>query len=127
MAIFEEHCKDCERLIGDRCEEVNLWMDLAFRVYGPRHRFDRHHWAGVDKAEELFGAIGRKAAIVHILKDCGHIPRVNQWQNQEVDTLGMLVDSNFNGHWDPAHFDKIARAHLELNETRADIKKLKDL
>ena len=90
MASFDEHCRDCERLLGDRCEEVNHWLDAGFKRFGPLHRFWRHHWRGVDEVEKLFGALlGRKAAIVHILKDCGHVPSARDWEEQKVDSLGI--------------------------------------
>lgn len=114
MAQFEEHCKDCLRLLGNRCEEVNHWMDGLFWKLGPMHRCGRHHTRGVKEAGELFGELGRKAALVHILKDCGHIPTARQWEiGQEIDTLGILVNSRFNGFWDPQQFDRAARKLLE--------------
>jgi len=75
MPSFEKHCEDCERELGDRCEEVNRWMDELFASMGPKHRIVRHHEGGVKEAEKLFGAIGKKAAEIHIKADCsGRIP-----------------------------------------------------
>jgi hypothetical protein len=74
MAKFEDHCRDCERILGSKCEDVNRWMDELFRQYGPRHRRHRHCWAGVRLALQLFGAVGAKAAVVHIVRDCGEVP-----------------------------------------------------
>jgi hypothetical protein len=102
MAAFEEHCRDCERILGERCENVNKWLDEKFRVFGPLHRFYHHHNKGVQEAEKLFGELGRKAALIHILKDCGHIPQTNEWEEKTVDSLGMRKD--FNGYWDPKDF-----------------------
>ena len=115
MASFDEHCRDCERLLGDRCEEVNHWLDAGFKRFGPLHRFWRHHWRGVDEAEKLFGALGRKAAIVHILKDCGQVPKARQWAEQEVDSLGMKPGGKFNGYWEPEQFDRAAHGHLRVD------------
>ena len=122
MASLEEHCRDCERLLGNKCEEVNIWIDQAFQVYGGRHRFVKHHDAGINKAEELFGELGRKAAIVHILKDCGHIPTEAQWAVQEVDILGMDPNSEFNGFWDPKDFDYNAESILYLDGLKAEMR-----
>ena len=117
MAAWEEHCRDCERIIGDRCEEVNHWMDACFKEHGPMHRFVRHHWRGVDEAGKLFGAVGRKAAIIHILKDCGQVPKAREWADgQSVDILGMKPDGKFNGYWDAVEFDKVAKGHLNLDD-----------
>jgi len=68
MAKFEDHCRDCERILGNRYEDVNHWMDALFRQYGPAHRKHRHCWYGVGEAKRLFGAEGAKAAIVHMTK-----------------------------------------------------------
>ena len=112
MAAFEEHCNDCERLLGNRCEDVNHWIDAMFKRFGPLHRFMRHHTRGVKEAEKLFGEIGRKAAIVHILKDCGRIPTARDWAEQKVDSLGILVDGKFNGYWDARDFNEAAQRLL---------------
>ena len=115
MASFEEHCRDCERLLGDRCESVNRWLDAKFHEYREQHRFARHHWRGVKEAEALFGALGRKAAIVHILKDCGFIPRTRDWKERKVDSLGMDRTKVFNGYWDPVAFIIAARQLLAVD------------
>jgi hypothetical protein len=117
MAAFEEHCRDCERIIGNRCEQVNHWLDEKFCQFGPLHRFARHHWRGVDEAGKQWGELGRKAAIIHILKDCGWVPSARDWEEKRVDSLGFkvtrpygleptaeLVCGTFNGYWDPKEF-----------------------
>jgi hypothetical protein len=121
MASFEEHCRDCERLLGNRCEPVHRWLDELYRKYAALHRFARHHTRGVEEAGRMFGELGRKAAIVHILKDCGHIPTARDWQEQRVDSLGFEITrpfgeeptaelvSVFNGFWDPKEFAAAAK------------------
>jgi hypothetical protein len=127
MAAFEEHCQDCARLLSDRCEEVNRWLDAGFKRFGPLHRFWRHHSRGIDEAEKLFGTIGRKAAMIHILKDCGHIPSARDWEEQMVDSLGislktskgeLLITSSgsFAGFWNVEQFDIAARNLLERDK-----------
>lgn len=113
MAKIEEHCRDCEILLGDKCEEVNRWIDEEFRRFGPFHRFRRHHTRGVMEAEKLFGELGRKAATIHILKDCGHIPTARDWEEGRVDSLGML--EYFNGFWDPKEFLEEAKKLIGEN------------
>ena len=119
MASFEEHCRDCERLLGDRCERVNRWLDAKFAEHRQRHRFVRHHWNGVQEAEALFGALGRKAAIVHILKDCGLVPTKHDWEEGKVDALGMDPNKVFNGYWDPIQFVVAARELLHNDAGKA--------
>ena len=104
MATFEEHCQDCEHLLGNRCEEVNRWLDKLFVKFQEKHRFARHHTRGIDEAQTLFGEIGRKAAMIHILKDCGHIPTGQDWAEYRVDGMGRLWSSSFNGTWNPQKF-----------------------
>jgi hypothetical protein len=71
---FQVHCRDCERILGDRHEKVNRWLDELFRVKGPAHRKLRHHTRGIQLAQQLFGIEGAKAALVHVVRDCGHVP-----------------------------------------------------
>jgi hypothetical protein len=112
MAAFEEHCRDCERVLGSRCEDVNRWIDAEFKKYGANHRFARHHWRGVDEAEKLYGALGRKAAMVHILKDCGRVPQAREW-NEKVSTLIVTPAEGLMGYWPDANeFDRKARELL---------------
>jgi len=75
MAKFEEHCEDCFRELGDRCEDVNHWLDELFAFVGSDHRDIRHNEKGIEKARKLFGEIGAKAATIHIIKDEGCIPK----------------------------------------------------
>ena len=109
MPAFEEHCRDCEYLIGDRCEEVNRWIDELFTHIGPKHRAVRHHREGVAIAAMMYGPVGRKAAVIHILKDCGHIPVAADYREKRVDLLGIDPKSNFNGCWDPQQFAERTR------------------
>lgn len=88
MAKFEDHCHDCERLLGERFENVNRWLDELFAKYGARHRRHRHCWTGVREARRLFGEAGAKAAIVHIVRDCGAVPAQRTY-NQT--TLGIVI------------------------------------
>lgn len=123
MAHFDEHCNDCESILGIRLEEVNGWIDGAFKRFGPRHRFERHHWEGVSKAEELFGIEGRKAALIHILKDCGHIPHAKDYNDGTVDVLGMKQDDDdiFGGYWDAVQFKQAAKLLLENDDNNKSI------
>ena len=119
MASFEEHCRDCEKLLGDRCEQVNLWLDQYAVRLQSLHRVKRHHTRGIAEAGKLFGELGRQAALVHILKDCGWIPTARDWEQQNVDRLGFKLSSRFNGFWDPKQFSEAARRLLEETAQRA--------
>lgn len=114
MASFNEHCRDCERLLGDRCENVNRWMDEMHSKHGLMHRFVRHHWRGVKEAEKLFGSVGRNAAIIHILKDCGRIPEAHEWKAVRTDTLGINTNKTMSGNWETQRFDIEAKRLIGL-------------
>lgn len=57
---------------------------------GPSHRKVRHHWEGVQQAEQLFGKRGRDAAVIHILRDCRHVPKREDYESGDVDKLGLV-------------------------------------
>jgi hypothetical protein len=92
LAHFERHCKDCEAILGDRHEGVNKWMDELFSKFGPNHREWRHHWRGVWEAKKVFGPEGAKAAIVHIVRDCGAVPKARDYGKTN---LGIVVAPAF--------------------------------
>ena len=91
MASLAQHMRDCHRLVGDPCEDVNRWIDAYFSEFGPFHRFKRHHREGVLEAQAIFGERGRRAAIVHVLRDCRNIPRSKDYEDGTVDKLGLIA------------------------------------
>jgi hypothetical protein len=90
MASFEQHAKDCERFLGDRCEAVNLWIDEYFKTQGPYHRKVRHHWEGIREAGAKFGELAYYGAVVHVLRDCRNIPNREDYETGRADPLGLL-------------------------------------
>ena len=95
MAKFEDHCKDCERILGNKREDVNHWMDELFKQYGPRHRRHRHCWHGVREALKLFGIEGAKAAIIHIVRDCGEVPSQRTYDETALGGSGIILAPSF--------------------------------
>jgi hypothetical protein len=63
-------------------------MDDLFKKFGPRHRRHRHCWAGVREALRLYGEEGAKAAIVHIVRDCGAVPAQRTY---DETNLGIVI------------------------------------
>lgn len=117
MASFDEHCNDCERILGDRCEAVNRWVDSGFAKFGANHRFLKHHWRGVDEAGKLFGELGRKAAIVHIVKDCGRVPKVREWEDKLPNTLLITPSDGLMAAFSSVEeFEKMVLSHLKLDD-----------
>jgi hypothetical protein len=104
MAKFEDHCRDCERILGGRREDVNRWMDELFRQHGPRHRKFRHCWHGVCEARKIFGAEGAKAAIIHIVRDCGAVPDQRVYDETQLGIV--LAPEHATGSADNAAFEK---------------------
>ncbi len=109
MAKFEDHCRDCERLLGDRHENVNRWMDELYAKYAANHRRHRHCWKGVREAKHLFGEAGARAAIVHIVRDCGEVPRQRDYDRQN---LGIVIAPEYLYYdgLDEKAFDKFGKA-----------------
>jgi len=109
MAKFEDHCRDCERLLGDRHENVNRWMDELFKLYAANHRRHRHCWKGVREARHLFGEQGARAAIVHIVRDCGEVPRQRDYDKHN---LGIVIAPEYLIYdgLDEKAFEKFGRA-----------------
>jgi hypothetical protein len=113
MASFEQHCDDCERLLGDRHEAVNRWLDDGFAKYGGNHRFLKHHRRGVVQAGLHFGADARKAALVHVLRDCGRVPLPRDYEPKESQSLLITPHDGLMGVWpSDEHFDSAARRML---------------
>ncbi len=71
MSKFEDHCKESIRLFGKSYYEVHLWLDALANIHGYalKHRKERHHEAGIEKARMIFGEDAVKAARRHIIDD----------------------------------------------------------
>jgi hypothetical protein len=89
MASLEQHKRDCLKLLGNEFEEVHRWLDDCFKLFGPNHRHARHHWQGINEVREKFGDAGAKAALLHILRDCRHVPAKRDYETGYVDALGL--------------------------------------
>jgi hypothetical protein len=98
---------DCARFLGEPFEDVNRWMDALFAEYGPSHRRFRHHREGVEEARVLFGSPGASAAAIHILRDCRHIPRKQDYELGYVDVLGLKTN------WSTAAYIKYSQGDFE--------------
>lgn len=72
MSTFEQHCEECQKILGKRFEEVHKWLDeFAYVQFyaGMRHRQVRHHEAGIKECITLFGEEAGEAARIHIIMD----------------------------------------------------------
>jgi hypothetical protein len=79
MPKVEVHCQDCLNALGSEFKEVNEWFDEFFIEMGPKHRDVRHHTGGIEECVKKFGEGSRKAAEIHIKRDChGVIPTEQQ-------------------------------------------------
>ena len=77
MPKFEEHCKECVRVMGEPFEEVHEWLDELFAYCGADHRDIRHNVKGVEKIREMFGDLAAQAATIHIVQDEGCVPEID--------------------------------------------------
>jgi hypothetical protein len=107
MASLSQHNDDCSKFLGESFENVNRWMDEYFAQYGPLHRRFRHHREGVEQARELFGERGALAAAIHIIRDCRHIPRKEDYERGDVDALGLKAT------WSAATYIKYSQEDFE--------------
>jgi hypothetical protein len=107
MASLSQHNKDCSRFLGESFEDVNKWIDEYFSLYGPTHRKFRHHREGIEEARELFGERAATAAAIHILRDCRHIPRKQDYELGYVDPLGLKAN------WSTASYIKYSEEDFQ--------------
>ena len=80
MASIAEHCADCRRELGEDFRHVHEWLDFLYRTMGRKHRLVRHYAGGVELARKKWGDRAARAAEIHILKDCGVIPSLEDVQ-----------------------------------------------
>ena len=80
MAHWKEHCEDCKKELGKSWDVVHHWLDEYAKIYWPymMHRVHRHHQAGIEEVRHKWGDEAAKAAEIHIMKDEGCIPTVEQ-------------------------------------------------
>lgn len=78
MPSLEQHCQECQEKLGNRFEEVNLWLDELFAAMGPKHRDVRHHQGGVEEVRKKWGDLAAEAAKLHIIADIGYVPTEQQ-------------------------------------------------
>ncbi len=107
MASLAQHNDDCLKFLGEPFEGVNRWVDEYFAQYGPTHRRFRHHREGIEEARALFGDRGATAAAIHILRDCRHIPRKQDYELGWVDALGLKQN------WSAAAYIKYSQEDFE--------------
>lgn len=89
MASLDQHKADCIRFLGRDFEVIHRWLDECFAQFGPYHRKARHHLEGIQEVGERFGKESEVAALVHILRDCRHVPSRNDYRLGRVDALGL--------------------------------------
>lgn len=77
MPRFEVHCQDCKNELGETFAHVHKWLDELFGYLGSDHRYIRHNKQGVEKVRRMWGDKAAKAAEIHIQKDEGKIPEIN--------------------------------------------------
>ena len=79
MATINLHCEDCEIVLGDPCLEVHEFLDqyaayFPIRQFFEYHRSFLHNYYGLSVVESRWGELGRKAAILHLVRDYMEFP-----------------------------------------------------
>lgn len=112
MAHFQTHCDDCMRILGDRYESTHLWLDQLFAKFGASHRRWRHHEGGVAEAHRR--GLSWRAAIIHIVRDHGYVPRetdfiTSRFPHSAEELLYDSVDQTARAKFDAAVASEIQR------------------
>lgn len=73
-------------------EEVNRRIDQFAHYPNPEtlagHRKFLHHLEGAEYFEKVYGYEGRRAALEHIIQDCGAVPSMEDYALGFVDMYG---------------------------------------
>jgi len=74
MAFTTEHKKDCMSILGTDCENVHVFLDqyaeiFPIEVFSDYHRSFLHNTYGVTICRSIWGPVGEKAAIIHVVRD----------------------------------------------------------
>lgn len=99
MATINLHCEDCEAVLGDACLEVHKFLD-QYAAYFPIKRFFEYHRSflhnkyGLILVENKWGEIGRKAAILHLVRDYMEFPIPQNMGWSEKHLAKALVEFN---------------------------------
>jgi len=75
---IQEHCNECNKLMGKDYREVHAWLDEFFMTKGPFHRKIRHHIEGIEEVRKIWGDDAAKAAELHIKSDMFGLPVPHQ-------------------------------------------------
>lgn len=106
MAKREQHNEEgraaCEAEFGrpltaeelDCIDQVNVLIDQFAHYPNPRflsrHRAFLHHEEGIEYFAMRFGRLGEIVARRHVITDCGHVPRREDYSTGRVDEYGYL-------------------------------------
>ena len=110
MSFIIFHNDDCQKILGESMEKVHLFLDqyaktFDVRVFGEYHRTFLHNQYGVSIALSRWGEVGRKAALIHIVRDYLDIPIYN-WNFIEKYIGKAMIHFNnpvnFNLNLDPS-------------------------
>ena len=84
MSTFQEHCNECEAVLGKSFDFVHRWLDEFASSYfpSPIHRAIRHHAEGIEEVRKLWGDEAAEAARLHIQADMSFMPSKSWWENE---------------------------------------------
>ena len=85
MSDFENHCQECQEILGQRFEQVHIWLDELMyddsikQKYKSRHRKFRHNRKGIEEVRKMRGDEAAKDAEIHTRTDL----RGDGWPDEE--------------------------------------------
>jgi len=96
MAMFDDHCNDCKKLLGEPHGKVHEFLDQYAGVFDigtfvEYHRSFLHNQYGIKVVAAMYGQQAKQAAIIHIVRDYMGMPLTDrdlEWVN---DKLGKAL------------------------------------
>jgi len=92
MAMFDDHCNDCKRLLDSPHGKVHEFLDQHAKIFDvgtfvEYHRSFLHNRRGIEACMMMFGAEAKQAAIIHIVRDYMEMPLTGKdlkWVNSKL-------------------------------------------
>ena len=95
MASRDEHCQECVEKLGAPFNEIHQLLDQFAHypdmAFLKEHRKFLHHQEGIAYFKARYGKQAGEAARLHILRDCGDIPKAVDYYNGTVDCFGRRL------------------------------------
>jgi hypothetical protein len=95
MGSQQQHCREDIARFGRAYPEVHQLLDQFAHFpdmrFLSRHRKFLHHEEGIEYVRMRWGEEAGKAALQHVITDCGHVPAMVDYHNGAVDNYGVKL------------------------------------